>query len=255
MTPADVTPPAHVRVASAIARDIRDGTLAPGTRLPSEAQLAEVHNVARPIVRLALDRLRRQLLVTTSASRGTFVRREPEPVVRTSTRYDRRRGGPTSPWARDAAKLGLDPDWKPETQQVVASEVIASRLHLQAGAPVMRTEYWYLLNGHRSQHALSWEPAAMVADSPIRLPEAGPLAGAGVIARFDSIGKRIDRITELLHARPSTDDEQRAFDIEPDVWVVVIERTHWVDQTPAETCDITIPADRWHSEFEVPVRG
>lgn len=65
--------PAHVAVAAEYARQIREGALAAGARLPSQAELAARHGVSRAAVRRALELLRDQRLVHTVARRGTFV--------------------------------------------------------------------------------------------------------------------------------------------------------------------------------------
>ncbi|MGW4842088.1 winged helix-turn-helix domain-containing protein [Nocardia brasiliensis] len=65
--------PAHATVAAEYARQIRDGVLATGARLPSQAELAARHGVSRAAVRRALELLREQRLVHTVARRGTFV--------------------------------------------------------------------------------------------------------------------------------------------------------------------------------------
>jgi len=61
----------------ALARLIRDGTYPPGSRLPSEAELSETYEVARPTVRQALGRLRDQGLIRTLHGRGSVVVERP----------------------------------------------------------------------------------------------------------------------------------------------------------------------------------
>jgi DNA-binding GntR family transcriptional regulator len=63
----------YVRVADHLAARISAGELAPGYRLPSERELADVYEVAVGTVRQALDELRRRGLVATLPARGTFV--------------------------------------------------------------------------------------------------------------------------------------------------------------------------------------
>lgn len=63
----------YVQLADELARLIRDGTYPPGSRLPSEAELAETYEVARPTVRQALGRLRDLGLIVTLHGRGSVV--------------------------------------------------------------------------------------------------------------------------------------------------------------------------------------
>jgi DNA-binding FadR family transcriptional regulator len=55
------------------------GELAPGAKLPSEAELIEEYAVSRTVVREAVTRLRAEGLVETQQGRGSFVLAVPEP--------------------------------------------------------------------------------------------------------------------------------------------------------------------------------
>ena len=55
-------------------RQICDGELALGQRLPSESGIAKTYGVSRPLVREALARLRARGYIRTVIGRGTFVR-------------------------------------------------------------------------------------------------------------------------------------------------------------------------------------
>ncbi len=57
-----------------IERQIRDGELALGQRLPAETVIATNYGVSRPLVREALSRLRARGYIRTVVGRGTFVR-------------------------------------------------------------------------------------------------------------------------------------------------------------------------------------
>jgi GntR family transcriptional regulator len=66
-----------VQVAADIEGDIDAGKLAPDTRLPSEAELAEQYGVARVTVRSAIAQLRDRGKVVTVHGRGTYVVPDP----------------------------------------------------------------------------------------------------------------------------------------------------------------------------------
>jgi DNA-binding FadR family transcriptional regulator len=59
---------------------ILDGTLGPGEKLPSEADLIEEYSVSRTVIREAVTRLRTEGLVETFQGRGSFVLTVPEPT-------------------------------------------------------------------------------------------------------------------------------------------------------------------------------
>ena len=65
--------PVVVQLAADIERNIDRGWLAPGTRLPTEAQLAAHYGVARTTVRHAIAALREHAKVVTVRGRGTYV--------------------------------------------------------------------------------------------------------------------------------------------------------------------------------------
>jgi DNA-binding FadR family transcriptional regulator len=67
-------------VVAALKSRILDGSLASGSKLPSEAELIEEYGVSRTVVREAVTRLRAEGLVETFQGRGSFVLTVPEPT-------------------------------------------------------------------------------------------------------------------------------------------------------------------------------
>jgi len=68
------------RVVAGLKERILAGDLAPGSKLPSEAELIEVYGVSRTVVREAVTRLRAEGLVETFQGRGSYVLTVPEPT-------------------------------------------------------------------------------------------------------------------------------------------------------------------------------
>ena len=58
---------------NALAAQIKDGTLKPGEKIMSEAQLAEEYQVSRGTVRRALEMLKRANLIETRMGSGSYV--------------------------------------------------------------------------------------------------------------------------------------------------------------------------------------
>lgn len=75
--------PAYVSIAGEYARKIRSGELAPGTQLPSYAEIAELNSVSDIVVRRAIELLQSQGLVRAVRRRGVFVADRPN-LVRVS---------------------------------------------------------------------------------------------------------------------------------------------------------------------------
>ena len=67
-------------VVAGLKAHILDGTLGPGTKLPSESELIEEYGVSRTVIREAVTRLRAEGLVETFQGRGSFVLTIPEPT-------------------------------------------------------------------------------------------------------------------------------------------------------------------------------
>jgi GntR family transcriptional regulator len=63
----------YVQIADDLTAHMRDGTYPVGSRLPSEADLAESYGVAKMTVRRALDVLRERGLIRTLHGRGSVV--------------------------------------------------------------------------------------------------------------------------------------------------------------------------------------
>ena len=77
-------------VASSISREIAEGRLQAGDRLPTEQALATIFGVSRNVVREAIARLRFEGLVWSQQGRGAFVADAPAPTVLKLARADAR---------------------------------------------------------------------------------------------------------------------------------------------------------------------
>jgi GntR family transcriptional regulator len=66
--------PLYQQLAELLSREIADGSLGPGARLPSELELARRHDIGRPTVRQATELLVQRGLLERRRGSGTFVR-------------------------------------------------------------------------------------------------------------------------------------------------------------------------------------
>jgi GntR family transcriptional regulator len=66
--------PLYHQLADILLEGIRSGEYPPGTRIPSEPQLAKDYGIGRPTVRQAIDVLVRKRLLTRQRGSGTYVR-------------------------------------------------------------------------------------------------------------------------------------------------------------------------------------
>ncbi|WP_432822582.1 GntR family transcriptional regulator [Trichloromonas sp.] len=72
--------PLYYQLAEKLAAGIRAGTYAPGSRIPSEHQLAASYGIGRPTVRQAIDSLVRKGLLSRRRGSGTFVCEPPQEI-------------------------------------------------------------------------------------------------------------------------------------------------------------------------------
>ena len=244
--------PAYLRIAAELRARISGGDLAPGAKLPSESQLMRQYGVSRTVAKWAVAVLKGQGLVEGRRGSGVYVRRVARLVRESHGRSLRTGQGPTSPFARDAARAGRRARWEHESRHATADARIAARLAIEPGAPVMHTRYRFLADDEPIQVSESWEPLAITGGTTVEWPESG--AVAGVVARMDTIGVRIDEFTERVTARPALPDESAALALpRGGAYVLVVERTYHVAGSPVETADIVFPGDRYELVYRVPV--
>jgi DNA-binding GntR family transcriptional regulator len=243
----------YLQVTDALRRQILDGTLEPGTRLPSRAQLAAQHHVSEQVIRRAIDVLTAEGLLFTQPGARPTVRQRPQVVRLTRSWYREARGG--SPFRADMTAQGRHGDWTNKSRKEPAGAVVAGRLGVQAGEPVMRTEYTFRTDGEPVMLSTSWEPLQLTAGTPVVLPEQGPRAGAGVVERMRAIGQQVIHASEILTARPVTAAEGAELGTAAGTIVMVIQRTYYTSERPVETADIIVPVDRYELAYVIPVDG
>jgi GntR family transcriptional regulator len=168
-----------------------------------------------------------------------------------------RRRSEDSPFARGAAEQGAVGSWRHDSTTEPASDAVAVRLGIPAGAPVMHTAYTYLADDLPVQLADSWEPLDVTGQSLVALPEVGPYAGVGVAARMRVLGIEVGTPVERVRARMATRTEAVALDMNPPGPVLLVERTYYDQGTgrAVETADVIMRGDRWVAVYGEPPRS
>ncbi|MBC3841352.1 GntR family transcriptional regulator [Streptacidiphilus sp. 4-A2] len=120
--------PLHQQVTDQMRRTIQRGQWAPGTQIPTEDQLCGLYEVSRPTVRLAVQALRTEGLLSVEQGRGTFVR---APSTTDRTTLDRTITGTAQSYNTQGD------DWTdvepPDLQRVTLDPVAAALLELATG--------------------------------------------------------------------------------------------------------------------------
>jgi len=245
--------PAYLRIADDLRRQIIEGRLAPGERIPGRYDLARQYDVSDKIAMKAVQVLVSEGYVESRSGAGTYVRQRP--AVRRLARswYREARGRASSPFRADMEAQGRAGTWRSKSQSDTAPPGIAERLAIDEGDPVMRTHYVFLADGEPVMLSTSWEPLELTRGTPVMLPEEGPYAGAGVVARMRAIGQEIGMASEIITARSITAAEAAELDEPLGSIVMVIQRTYATEERPVETADIVVPVDRYELAYMIPV--
>jgi len=125
--------PLYAQVENVIIGRISNGSLPPGTRLPSEDSLVQEYAVSRTTIRAAIQSLVQRGLVEIRRGKGTFVT-HPK-ITQELTEL--------TGFVEDMQALGRHATAKVLDQQAVAAnQVVARQLALPQCAPVVRIRPW-----------------------------------------------------------------------------------------------------------------
>lgn len=246
-----IAAPQYQLIADELRRAIIDGTLAPGTRLPTVRELAATHGVTTRTITEATRILAAEGLLAVHQRGKTTVRERPG-IVRLVRPWYRDSAGKGSPWRADMAAQGRTGSWISQSGPMTATPAVAERLKLAAGARVMRTTYTFTADGEPTYLSTSWEPLAITGGTEIMLPEDGAHAGAGVIDRFAAIGIVIDDSDEEVMAHTLTLAEAERLRLQAGLAGLMIQRTYYAAGTPVETANIVLPPD-YRPVYQIPV--
>jgi GntR family transcriptional regulator len=243
--------PAYLQIAAQLRTRIRSGELPVGAKLPTEDQLIADTGKSRTVIRYALAALRNEGLIEGRQGSGNYVAQQRRVVREGQGRDQRRQPGSTSPFARDAERVGARGDWEHASQRDTATEQVAARLGIEPGDPVMVTRYRFLADDVPMQLSTSWEPLCITAGTDVELPEQG--AAVGVVARMDHIGVHIDECSERVITRAAQPEEVAALKLPlRGPHVLVIERTYCAAGRRVETADIVL-SSRYELVYRFPI--
>ncbi len=235
--PYEYTPPKYAQVIEELRRRIESGEYPPGSLLPSEHQLSEEFQIARPTVVRALRVLRDDGWIETQQGKGSFVRGRPalaglESQRRGAEELDRDE-------AREAGELI-------EAKLATPPARIAALLDAPGGEALCR-RHLVRQDGEASEIVTWWVPAEMAEGTDLASPE--PLRG-GIRAHLARRkGARIDHVLEQVTARHPTSQEVKLLGIAKSAPVLALYVTaRDASGRPLLVLDIAMPGDRHELE-------
>ncbi|MEL6240576.1 MAG: phosphonate metabolism transcriptional regulator PhnF [Pseudomonadota bacterium] len=198
----------HIR--DTIERDIRDGVLQPGDRLPNEAELGAIFGAGRHSIRRAISELAKEGRLSVEQGRGTFVEATPNVTYTIGART--RLHSNLLPQGYDISGALLDTETIPATKQV------AEALRLATDTPVIKTTRLNYADGLPISFGSLYHEAQRFTEFSERRKVLG-----SVTATYKSYG--IDdylRGETAMHCRRAREDEAKLLKQHPDQPVIVI---------------------------------
>ena len=236
--PYEYTPPKYAQVIDELRRRIESGEYPPGSLLPSEHQLSDEFQIARPTVVRALRVLRQDGWIETQQGKGSFVRGRPALAGLESPRTGEQalnRDESREPGDLIEATITAPPP------RVVALLGTSGKGEVLARRRVVRQD------GEASELVTWWVPAAVAEGTD--LASAGPLHGGvrGHLSRRK--GVRVDHVLEQVTARHPTSQEAKLLGVgksAPMLAMYVAARD--ASGEPVLVLEVVMPGDRHELE-------
>ena len=220
------------QIADAIEADIRSGRLAPGAKIPAEAQLAERFGVNRHTVRRGIGSLAQRGLVRATQGSGTFVESGPlaYPI------------GQKTRFSEVMAKKGREARGElVSAQHTKADAPVAEALGLEIGAPVLEMHTINRADGVPMSVARTWLPLPRFLGMDQLFAVKGSLTKAYAKLGLDDYRRLETRIS----ARPADPEEAVALDIAAGRTVLVVNSINVdMDGTRIQATQSRFAADR-----------
>ncbi|WP_416905649.1 GntR family transcriptional regulator [Micromonospora echinospora] len=204
------------RTATRLRELIRDGVLAPGSRLPAEPELARRLGVSRPTLRAAVTELIGDLLLVRRRGIGTFVSAAPRPAHGLEQLTGTGRG---------LALLGHRPGTTGlRVRHVLADPALAAVLRVDPGAPVVHLTRTRTADGVPVTHCAEWVPTGLLPE-PTALDAFG--AEDSLHDRLAALGLPLRQaVTRLVPVVPDADLRDRLA-LTSDAPLLLLEQRHF----------------------------
>lgn len=177
------------QISGALEREISAGNLAPGTRLPTEAELSARFGVNRHTVRRAMEELETRGLVRVEQGRGSFVAEDvlDYPV------------GPRTRFSETIRRQNREPQGRMlRIEEMPAETGVAEQLRLRRGRPVVLAERLGLADGRPVVLGSHWFSAARFPGIAALLAEDASITRALAALGVPDYRRQVTRITARM---------------------------------------------------------
>jgi GntR family transcriptional regulator len=238
--------PLYQQIAEELRKQIEDGSLAPGSQLPTEGELHKKHNASRNTIRDAVKRLSSQGLIETKPGRGTFVTTRPDPFVTVLTAPDERSEGEGAKYlSKVHAENRMASATDPKVEVQAAPKVVAARLRVEPGTQVISRHQKRSIDGFPWSLQTSFYPMEFITRGADRLLLAQDIKEGAVRYLGDTIGLSQIGYRDWITARTCDNNEQTFFRIPYDSTIFEIFRTAFdQDKNPMRVTVTVFPTDR-----------
>lgn len=235
--------PIYQRIADDLRAQIADGTLPPGSQLPTEAELrAQYGTSARSTVRQGLSLLVNEGLIIAQRPKGYFVRERRPMVYRPQAEFRRR-----PPEVDIFTHLVADEDGRSPTQDIEVSIVqpsktVRDRLKLTEDQLVAARRRTRRLDGDAYNLNDSYVALELVEGSEWMTPVDVARGTNQVLAE---LGKELVQALDEIYVRMPTPEEARRLGLAPGTPVAEhIVTTYAADGEPVQVTINVLPGDR-----------
>jgi GntR family transcriptional regulator len=232
----------YQKIADDLRKMILDGRLAPGSKLPSEQELMQQHDVSRNTVRMAVAALVNQGLIVTQPGRGggAFVRKRM--LLTYDASWD---GGPKSENTVEFENItraqGAAPHEGFELSLQEAMAAVAERLHIPEGSIVVLRRLRRSADSEPVSLQDSYYPGDIAIGTKIMEPRSLP---EGIVEELARLGyKEVGCCDELTAEMPSPGLVD-LLDLGPGIPVLTHWRTTYSPQRPIRVTRTLFAADR-----------
>jgi DNA-binding GntR family transcriptional regulator len=186
---------------------ITSGELKPGSPLPSESQLGERYGVSRPTVRRALQTLEQEGLISSHVGRGRIVRDRRAMVYRPQQEFEPRRSATMDRFTAALSQEGREPSQSIEVAVENASGLIAQRLGVAEGTPVVARKRVRFIDGEPFNINDTYYTLELAAGTAVMNPDDIPEGSNSIIEKL--IGPEVRAVDEIYVRMPNPEETRR----------------------------------------------